>query len=59
MKSLTRVIEVAIHESNLKNSIRQLQGSRKTRYLAAGLDQLKKALEIAKGTQVRVSTPPA
>ncbi len=49
-----RVIEVATHESDLRDSMRQLQGFRKPRYLATSSDQLKKALEITKGTKVGV-----
>ncbi len=52
-----RVIEVAAHESDLQDSMRQLQGFRKPRYLATSSDLLNEALEITKGTKVGVMGP--
>ena len=57
VKGAKRVIEVATHESDLRDSMRQLQGFRKPRYLATTSDQLKKALEITKSTKVGVMGP--
>ena len=52
-----RVIEVATHESDLNDSMRQLHGFRKPRYLATKSELVKKALEITKGTKVGVMGP--
>ncbi len=52
-----RIIEVATHESDLKDSVRQLQGFGKRRYLATTSDLLKKAQEITNGTKVGVMGP--
>ena len=52
-----RVIEVATSEADLRDSMRQLQGFDKPRYLATTSDLLKTAKEIAKGTQVDVMGP--
>lgn len=52
-----RIIEVAAHESDLNDSMRQLQGFDKPRYLATSSDLLKKAQEITKGTKVGVMGP--
>lgn len=57
VQSARRVIEVATHEGDLKDSMRQLQGFDKPRYLATTSDLLKKAREIAKGTKVGVMGP--
>ena len=52
-----RVIEVATHEGDLKDSMRQLQGFDQPRYLATTSDLLKKAQELTKGTKVGVMGP--
>lgn len=52
-----RVIEVAIHESDLKDSMRQLQNFRKPRYLATTSKMIKKALAVTKGIKVGVMGP--
>ena len=52
-----RVIEVATHEGDLKDSIRQLQGFKKPRYLATTSDMVPKAKKISKGTKVGVMGP--
>ena len=57
VKGSRRVVEVATHESDLKDSMRQLQGFRKPRYLATTPDKVKKAKDITKGTKVGVMGP--
>jgi len=57
VQSSKRVIEVATHEGDLKDSMRQLQGFSKPRYLATSSDLLRKAQEIARGTKVGVMGP--
>jgi len=57
VKTTRRVIEVATHESDIVDSMRQLQGFKKPRYLATTSDMLKKAKDIAKGTKVGVMGP--
>ncbi len=57
VQSAKRVIEVATHEGDLKDSMRQLQGFDKPRYLATTSDLLKKAQEVTKGTKVGVMGP--
>lgn len=57
VQSPKRVIEVATHEGDLKDSMRQLQGFDKPRYLATTSDLLKKAQELTKGTKVGVMGP--
>lgn len=57
VQSSKRVIEVATYEDDLKDSMRQLQGLDKPRYLATTSDLLKKAQEITKGTKVGVMGP--
>ena len=52
-----RAIEVATHEGDLKDSMRQLQGFQKPRYLATKSDLIPKAKEITKGTKVGVMGP--
>lgn len=52
-----RVIEVATHESDLRDSMRQLQGFQKPRYLATRSDLLGRAKELVKGTKVGVMGP--
>ena len=52
-----RVIEVATHEGDLQDSMRQLQGFGKPRYLATTSQLLDKAKEITKGTKVGVMGP--
>jgi len=51
------VVEVAIHESDLHSSIKQLKGFRKLKYLATIPKLVKKAKEITKGTKVGVMGP--
>ena len=46
--------QVATHEGDLKDSMRQLQGFDKPRYLATTSKLRKKAQEITKGTKVGV-----
>ena len=57
IQTLKRVIEVATHESDLKDSMRQLQGFKKPRYLATTPKMIKKAKEITNGTKVGVMGP--
>jgi len=57
VKGSKRVIEVATHEGDLKDSMRQLQGFDKPRYLATTSELLKKAQEITKGSKVGVMGP--
>lgn len=52
-----RVIEIATHESDLKGSVRQLQGFDKPRYIATISDMLNKAKELTKGTSIGVMGP--
>ena len=52
-----RVIEVATNDADLRDSMRQLQGFDKPRYLATTSDLLNAAKEITKGTQVGVMGP--
>lgn len=52
-----RVIEVAVRQGDLQDSMRQLQGFRKPRYLATTSALTKKAKEMTKGTQVGVMGP--
>jgi hypothetical protein len=52
-----RVIEVATHVGDLEDSMRQLQGFDKPRYLATPSDLLKKALDLTEGTGVGVMGP--
>lgn len=53
----TQAIEVATSETDLKESLRQLQGFKKSRYLATTPELVKEALEIAEGTGVGVMGP--
>jgi len=57
VQSSSRVIEVATHESDLKDSMRQLQGFDKPCYFATTSELLQKAQEITKGTKVGVMGP--
>jgi hypothetical protein len=57
VKGAKRVIEVATHEGDLMDSMRQLQGFDKPRYLATTSELVKKAQEITKGTKVGVMGP--
>ena len=52
-----RVIEVAVKKPDLKDSVRQLQGFRKPRYLATTSDLLDDALALTKGTKIGVMGP--
>lgn len=47
-----RVIEVATHLEDLKDSTRQLQGFRKLRYLAVPGDLMSEARDITKDTKI-------
>ena len=57
IKGSRRTIEVATHESDLRDSKRQLQGFKKPRYLATTPKLVPKALEITKGTKIGVMGP--
>ena len=57
VKSSKRVIEVATHQADLKDSMRQLQGFSKPRYLATTKEMIDVALEITEGTKVGVMGP--
>jgi hypothetical protein len=57
IKGSKRAIEVATHEDDLKDSMRQLQGYKKPRYLATSSDMIEKAKEITQGTKVGVMGP--
>ena len=52
-----RVIEVATHDGDIKDSIRQLQGFRKPRYIATSSVMLKQAIEMTQGTKIGVMGP--
>lgn len=49
-----RVIEVATHASDLISSKKQLQGFKRSRYLATDSALRQKALDITKGTSIGV-----
>lgn len=49
-----RVIEVATSEVDLRESMRQLQGFRKPRYLATTPDLVETAKDVTRGTKVGV-----
>ncbi len=52
VKTSRRVIEVATHEGDLKDSTRQLQGFRKPRYIATTPDLMPEARELTDGTGI-------
>ena len=52
-----RVIEVATHSGDLRDSVRQLQGFQKPRYLATTSELLAQAKDIAKDTRIGVMGP--
>ncbi|MFQ5899897.1 MAG: hypothetical protein ACE5JN_16860 [Candidatus Methylomirabilia bacterium] len=55
IKTSSRVIEVATHD--LKDSIRQLRGVQKPRYLATSSEMVKTAMDLTKGTKIGVMGP--
>ena len=57
VKGSRRVIEVAAHPGDMEDSMRQLQGFHKPRYVAVPSDLIEKAKQMTKGTQVGVMGP--
>jgi len=57
VKTKNRVIEVAIHESDLYSSLDQVKRFQKPRYIATTSNLVKKAKEITKGTGIGVMGP--
>jgi len=57
IKTSQRVIEVATHEGDLRESVKQVQGFQKPRYLATTPKLKSKALEITDGTKIGVMGP--
>jgi len=57
IKTPKRVIEVAVNESDLKDSKRQLQGFKKPRYIATSSEMVEAALEATKNTSIGVKGP--
>lgn len=54
IKTPTKVIEVEVDSGKFKEGVRQLQGSRKARYLAVPNQIVKDAIVYTKGTGVGV-----
>ncbi|MBU1023182.1 hypothetical protein KKB99_02750 [bacterium] len=52
-----RVIEVAINDTDLNESKKQLQGFRKPRYLATTTENIKKAMSVTEGLKIGVMGP--
>ncbi len=57
IKTPRQVIEVAVSDSDLKDSKRQLQGFKKPRYIATESDKIAKALEVTENTSIGVMGP--
>ena len=57
IKTPKQIIEVAVSESDLKDSKRQLQGFKKPRYIATSSDMVDKALEATENTSIGVMGP--
>ena len=57
IRTSRRIIEVATHEGDLKDSIRQLQDFRKPRYIATKSTMLKQARQMTQGTKIGVMGP--
>lgn len=57
IKTSRRVIEVATHENDLRDSTRQLQGFDRPRYLATTTGLVNKAKELTQGTKIGVMGP--
>jgi hypothetical protein len=54
IRTSTQAIEVEVDAGKLKEGVRQLQGSTKSRYLAVPNELVKEAIDYTKGTGVGV-----